>query len=67
MKDPRGRQRFWFTVRPIEATEERTDPWEVERGIVSMTPLRLNPTDERRLERARASQPLDEALPANTR
>ncbi len=45
-KDPMGREHFWFTVIPIEATEEGSDRWAVEHGYVSMTPLRLDLTDE---------------------
>jgi 5'-nucleotidase len=48
-QDPLGRQLFWFTVTPIEETEEGTDRWAVERGCVSMTPLRLDLTDEKEL------------------
>ena len=45
-KDPMGRNHFWSIVTPIEETEEGTDRWAVERGFVSMTPLRLDLTDE---------------------
>lgn len=48
-KDPMGRTHFWFTVVPVEATEEGTDRWAIEQGYVSMTPLRLDLTDHRRL------------------
>jgi 5'-nucleotidase len=48
-QDPLGRQLFWFTVTPIEETEEGTDRWAVEQGCVSMTPLRLDLTDEKEL------------------
>ena len=48
-QDPLGRQLFWFTVTPIEETEEGTDRWAVEHGYVSMTPLRLDLTDEKEL------------------
>jgi len=48
-QDPLGRQLFWFTVTPIEETEEGTDRWAVENGYVSMTPLRLDLTDEKEL------------------
>lgn len=48
-KDPMGRPLYWFTVTPIEETEEGTDRWAVERGYVSMTPLRLDITDEKEL------------------
>jgi 5'-nucleotidase len=45
IKDPMGRQLYWFTVIPIEETEEGTDRWAVERGLISITPLRLDLTD----------------------
>lgn len=48
-QDPMGRPLYWFTVTPIEETEEGTDRWAVERGYVSMTPLRLDITDEKEL------------------
>jgi 5'-nucleotidase len=56
-KDPMGRPIYWFTVKPIEATEEGSDRWAVEHGLVSITPLRLDLTSERDLERVRASRP----------
>jgi 5'-nucleotidase len=52
-KDPMGRTHYWFTVVPIESTEEGTDRWAIEQGYVSMTPLRLELTDELKLEQAR--------------
>ncbi len=58
-EDPMGRRHYWFTVRPIEETEEETDRWAVERGWVSMTPLRLDLTSEDELRRARATYPLE--------
>lgn len=45
IKDPMGRQLYWFTVVPVEETEEGTDRWAVEHGLVSITPLRLDLTD----------------------
>jgi 5'-nucleotidase len=57
-KDPMGREHFWFTVTPIEETEEGTDRWAVEHGQVSMTPLRLDLTNEDELEKARRRAPL---------
>jgi 5'-nucleotidase len=45
-KDPLGRPIFWFTVVPLEPAEEGTDRWAVEHGYVSITPLRLDLTDE---------------------
>lgn len=48
-KDPMGRTHFWFTVTPIEETEEVTDRWAVEHGMTSITPLRLDLTDHEAL------------------
>lgn len=58
-QDPMGRPIFWFTVTPIEATEEGTDRWAVENGYVSITPLRLDLTNEKELAEAEARYPLD--------
>ncbi|RYZ25938.1 MAG: 5'/3'-nucleotidase SurE [Chitinophagaceae bacterium] len=44
--DPMGRKHYWFTVIPLEPAEEGTDRWAVENGYVSITPLRLDLTDE---------------------
>jgi 5'-nucleotidase len=44
-----GRPIYWFTVVPLERAEEGTDRRAVEDGWVSMTPLRLDLTDEARL------------------
>lgn len=57
-QDPLGRTHFWFTVVPIEETEVDTDRWAVDQGYVSMTPLRLNLTNEAELEEARRRHPL---------
>lgn len=48
--DPMGRKHYWFTTEPVEATEEGTDRWAVEQGYVSMTPLRLDLTDQPALD-----------------
>jgi 5'/3'-nucleotidase len=58
--DPMGREHFWFTVEPITETEEGTDRWAVERGYVSITPLRLDLTDEHALSRAAAQRSASE-------
>lgn len=50
-EDPMGRQHFWFSVKPIKATEEGTDRWAVTQGYVAMTPLRLDLTDTEALDR----------------
>lgn len=57
-EDPMGRQHFWFTVIPIEETEAGTDRWAVEQGYVSMTPLRLDLTNEKELAEAQTRYPL---------
>jgi 5'-nucleotidase len=58
-EDPLGRTLFWFTVVPVEGTEEGTDRWAVEQGYASMTPLRLDLTNEKELATAQLRHPLD--------
>jgi 5'-nucleotidase len=58
-EDPMGRKHFWFIVTPIEETEPGTDRWAVEKGYVSITPLRLDLTNEAELERAQARYPTE--------
>jgi 5'-nucleotidase len=60
-EDPLGRQLFWFSVVPVEGTEEGTDRWAVEQGYVSMTPLRLDLTNEKELASAQLKHPLADA------
>ena len=48
-EDPMGRKHYWFTVAPLEPAEEGTDRWAVENGFVSITPLRLDLTNEAEL------------------
>jgi len=57
-KDPMGRAHFWFLVKKLEEPEEGTDRWAVERGYISMTPLRLDLTDEAQLAMAKAQMPI---------
>src|SRR3954470_4310641 len=52
-KDPMGRQHYWYTVIPVEETDEGTDRWALERGYASVTPLRIDLTDEQALVEAR--------------
>jgi 5'-nucleotidase len=59
-RDPLGRELYWFTVTPLEGSEEGTDRWAMEQGWVSITPLRLDLTDETELQEARANHPLNE-------
>src|SRR4029434_1103473 len=53
-KDPMGRSIFWFTVTPLEGAAKGTDRWAIEHDWVSITPLRLDLTDEADLARALA-------------
>ena len=55
--DPMGRKHYWFTVKPLEPADEGTDRWAVENGFVSITPLRLDLTDESALRRTLETQP----------
>jgi 5'-nucleotidase len=48
--DPLGRKNYWFTIKPLEAAEEGTDRWAVENGYISITPLRLDLTDDEELK-----------------
>ncbi|MGE5639263.1 MAG: 5'/3'-nucleotidase SurE [Clostridia bacterium] len=56
-KDPMGRTHYWYTVVPVEATEEGSDRWALEQGYASITPLRVDLTDEAALEQARREEP----------
>ena len=50
-EDPMGREHYWFTVVPIQEPEPNTDRWAVENGWISITPLRLDLTDDTELEK----------------
>jgi 5'-nucleotidase len=62
VKDPAGRTLFWSTVVPIEDADEGTDRWAVEQGWISLTPLRLDPTDDAHLLDARTAWPFDDEM-----
>ena len=49
--DPMGRKHYWFTVVPLEPAEEGTDRWAIQEGYVSITPLRLDLTNEEMLRK----------------
>jgi 5'-nucleotidase len=57
-QDPMGRKHFWFTVIPITETDEGSDRWALERGYISITPLRLDLTDDQELAIAQNQHPL---------
>jgi 5'-nucleotidase len=50
-EDPMGHKVFWISVRPLEEVEDGTDQWAVRKGLVSLTPLRLDLTDHETLAR----------------
>lgn len=54
--DPMGRKHYWFTVIPLEPAEENTDRWAIENNYVSITPLRLDLTNEEELKRRKEQQ-----------
>jgi 5'-nucleotidase len=63
-EDPMGRKHFWFTVVPITETDEGTDRWALEQGHISITPLRLDLTDEKMLAAMQAKHgPQPEPVP----
>jgi 5'-nucleotidase len=53
-RDPLGRAIYWFAPSPLGAPEAGTDRHAVEGGAVSITPLRLDLTDEATLRSALA-------------
>jgi 5'-nucleotidase len=55
-QDPLKRPIYWFTVKPLEGEEEGTDRWAFAKNFVSITPLRLDLTDEKELARILALQ-----------
>jgi 5'-nucleotidase len=52
-KDPMGRTHYWYTVVPVEGTEEDSDRRAIEDGYVAMTPLHLDLTDHEQLDKVR--------------
>jgi 5'-nucleotidase len=53
-RDPYGRDVFWYAPRPMAPPDVGSDRHAVESGMVSVTPLRLDLTDEAALTRMRA-------------
>lgn len=62
--DPMGRQHYWFTARPLTDPAEDTDRWAIEHDLGSLTPLRLDLTDESQLVNSWAVNELAGAIPA---
>lgn len=55
-EDPMGRKNFWISVRSLDQAEENSDRWAMEHDYVSITPLRLDLTDEKRLKQKLSEQ-----------
>lgn len=53
-QDPAGRKHYWCAAVPLKNPDEGSDRWAVARGLVSITPLRLDLTDEAALHSALA-------------
>ena len=49
--DPMGRKHYWYTVVPLEPAEEGTDRWAIEQDYISITPLRLDLTNDQELKK----------------
>jgi 5'-nucleotidase len=62
--DPMGRKHYWITVKPLAGAEEGTDRWAIEEGYISMTPLRLDLTDEKALAKAVTKESTVKTTPA---
>ncbi|MBV9274641.1 MAG: 5'/3'-nucleotidase SurE [Verrucomicrobia bacterium] len=54
--DPMGREIYWFTVVPIKEAEEGTDRWAIENGWISVTPIRIDLTNDAELAKLAAAQ-----------
>ena len=52
-QDPMGRKHFWLTAVPLTEPEAGSDRWALDHNFVSLTPLRLNLTDEDWLEQVK--------------
>jgi 5'-nucleotidase len=55
--DAEGRDIYWFVTRPVEAAEPGTDRWAIEHDLVSITPLRLDLSDQQALAELLAGHP----------
>jgi 5'-nucleotidase len=59
-EDPMGRKHYWFAAIPLTEPDEGSDRWAVDHNLVSLTPLRLNLTDENWLEWVEQPNPFTE-------
>lgn len=64
-QDPMGRKHYWFSAVPLTEPDENSDRWALDNNFVSLTPLRLNLTDENWLSRMQnvALQQIETDLP----
>lgn len=53
-QDPMGRRHYWFSAIPLTEPDENSDRWAIEKSLVSLTPLRLNLTDDTWLEQVQS-------------
>lgn len=44
--DPKGRRHYWFVDTPLTDPDDGSDRWAIEHGLVSLTPLQLDLTDD---------------------
>lgn len=49
-EDPKGRRHYWFIDTPLTDPDDGSDRWAIEHGLVSLTPLRLDLTDDASLQ-----------------
>ncbi len=66
MKDPKGRDVYWFTVTALEGADKGTDRWAVEQNWISLTPLQLDLTDHTLLKAVEERLPLDGSIALKT-
>jgi 5'-nucleotidase len=59
-EDPMGRKHYWFAAIPLTEPDEGSDRWAMDHNLVSLTPLRLNLTDENWLEWVEQPHPFTE-------
>lgn len=55
-QDPMGRKHLWFSAIPLTEPDENSDRWAIDNNLVSLTPLRLNLTDDEWLEKSQKQQ-----------
>lgn len=55
-QDPMGRKHYWFSAIPLTEPDENSDRWAIDKGLVSLTPLRLNLTDDTWLEQVQSQR-----------